>query len=143
MMRSMLAGMLFLGAAGVAVAQDQVPDFTGTWSGDFEVILMGRDPGSEGQVVKVTVTYELANQNGRLVWGEVSSDKTEKRPVVLAFSLNNGTLLGLRYRGIPPVDRDLADPHGDLLQRQWLGLDLRELRRTPQGAIGGGGALTG
>jgi hypothetical protein len=99
-MRSILAGMLFLGAAGVAGAQDQVPDFTGTWSGEFEVILMGRDPGAEGQVVKVAVTYDLANQNGRLIWGDVSSDKTKKRPVVLAFSLNNGTLVGSDTEGL-------------------------------------------
>lgn len=95
MMRSILAGLLFFGAAGVVGAQDQVPDFTGTWSGEFEVILMGRDPGSEGRIDKVMVTYSLANQDGRAVWGDVSSNTTEgKRPVVLAFSLNNGTLLG-------------------------------------------------
>jgi hypothetical protein len=86
--------MLFLGAVGAAAAQDQVPDFTGTWSGEFEVVLMGRDPGSEGEVEKVTVTYSLARQDGRLIWGEVSSDRTKKRHLVLAFSLNNGTLVG-------------------------------------------------
>lgn len=94
MMRSFLAGMLLMGALGIAEAQDQVPDFTGTWSGEFDVIVMGREAGSEGKIEKATVTYNLANQNGRLVWGDVWSDKTEKRPIVLAFSLNNGTLLG-------------------------------------------------
>lgn len=95
MMRSILAGMLLFGAAGAATAQDQIPDITGTWTGEFEVIVMGRDPGAEGRIEKVIVTYNLANQNGRAIWGDVSSDKTTgKRPVVLAFSLNNGTLLG-------------------------------------------------
>ncbi len=95
MMRAILAGMLFLGAAGVAAAQDQVPDFTGTWTGEFDVIVMGRDAGSAGKIEKATVTYDLANQEGRAIWGDVSSDKTSgKRPVVLAFSMNNGTLLG-------------------------------------------------
>ena len=99
-MRAILAGMLMLGAAGTAAAQDQVPDFTGRWAGEFDVILMGRDPGAEGSVEKVTVTYNLANQEGRAVWGDVSSDKTSgKRPIVLAFSLNNGTLLGSDTEG--------------------------------------------
>jgi hypothetical protein len=94
MMRSILAGMLLFGAAGMAAAQDEVPDFTGKWTGEFEVILMPR-AGGEGKVEKATVTYNLANQEGRVIWGEVSSDKTEgTRPLVLAFSMNNGTLLG-------------------------------------------------
>jgi len=95
MMRSILAGILLVGAAGVATAQDQVPDFTGKWTGEFDVIVVGREAGSAGKVERAIVTYNLANQEGRVIWGEVSSDKTEgKRPVVLAFSMNNGTLLG-------------------------------------------------
>lgn len=93
-MRAILAGLLLVGGVAAAAAQDAVPDFTGTWSGKFEVIVMGRDAGSEGEVQEATVTFDLTRQQGRLLWGTVSSDKTEKRPIVLAFSLNNGTLLG-------------------------------------------------
>ena len=92
-MRSILAAILFLGATLIAGAQD-VPDFTGSWTGKFQVIVMGRDATSEGQVQEVTITYELSKQSGRLLWGTVLSDKTEKRPIVLAFSLNGGTLVG-------------------------------------------------
>lgn len=93
-MRTVLAGLLLAGGVAGAVAQDSVPDFTGTWSGKFEVIVMGREAGSESEVQEATVTFELTKQDGRLLWGTVSSDKTEARPIVLAFSLNNGTLLG-------------------------------------------------
>lgn len=93
-MRTILAGLLVAGGIAGAAAQDSVPDFIGTWTGKFEVIVMGRDAGSEGEVQETTVTFKLTRQDGRLLWGTVASDKTEPRPIVLAFSLNNGTLLG-------------------------------------------------
>jgi hypothetical protein len=93
-MRTILAGLLLAGAIAGAAAQDDVPDFTGTWSGTFDVIVLPRDGNGEGEVVQAAVTFELTKQSGRLLWGTVSSDKTETRPVALAFSLNNGTLLG-------------------------------------------------
>ena len=50
MMRSILAAFLLVGASLGASAQDSVPNFTGTWTGKFQVIVMGRDATSEGQV---------------------------------------------------------------------------------------------
>lgn len=94
MRRTIFAAALLIGATAGAGAQDSVPDFTGTWSGDFDVITMGRDAGAEGKVVKASVTYDLAHQEGRLIWGSVTSDKTAARPIVLSFSFNNGTLIG-------------------------------------------------
>lgn len=100
MLRACVTGGLVLGWAAMAAAQDEVPDFTGTWSGTFEVVMMAREPGSEGKVETATVTYHLANQDGRVIWGDVSSDRTAgKRPLVLAFSLNNGTLVGSDSEG--------------------------------------------
>lgn len=94
MRRTIVAAALVIGAMAGAEAQDAVPDFTGKWSGDFDVITLGRDAGAEGKVIKANVTYDLAHQDGRVIWGTVSSDKTEARPIVLSFSFNNGTLIG-------------------------------------------------
>ena len=99
MMRSILAAFLLVGASLGASAQDSVPNFTGTWTGKFQVIVMGRDATSAGEVQEATVTFELTKQDGRLLWGTVSSDKTKTRPIVLAFSLNNGTLIGSDSEG--------------------------------------------
>ncbi len=98
MIRSILATVLLVGASVGASAQD-VPNYVGTWTGKFQVIVMGRDATSEGEVREATVIYELTKQDGRLLWGTVSSDKTKTRPIVLAFSLNNGTLVGSDSEG--------------------------------------------
>jgi hypothetical protein len=95
MRRAIVVAALLLGGAGGAQAQDTVPNFVGTWWGEFEVAIMGRTAGTEPQIEKVTITYELTGQNDRLLWGTVSSDHTNgTRPIVLAFSFNNGTLIG-------------------------------------------------
>ena len=95
MRRTIVAAALFLGATAGALAQDTVPNFVGTWWGEFEVAVMGRSAGADPQIEKVTITYDLTGQNDRLLWGTVSSDGAGgKRPIVLAFSFNNGTLIG-------------------------------------------------
>ena len=92
---SVAAAALLRGGAAGAQAQDTVPNFVGTWWGEFEVAVMGRSGGGTPQVEKVTYTYELTGQSDRLLWGTVSSDgSTGTRPIVLAFSFNNGTLIG-------------------------------------------------
>ena len=99
-MRAILAACLVVAATVGAEAQDWVPDFTGKWSGSFDIIRIGRDTGSKGEIEKVTVTYDLTDQRGRLIWGTVSSDMTDTRPIVLAFSLNNGTMVGSDTEGL-------------------------------------------
>ena len=99
MRKTMLATALLLGTTAVAGAQDDTPDFTGTWTGDFDVVTMGRDAGAEGEVKKVEVTYDLQHQEGRLIWGTVTTGDGEARSIVLAFSLNNGTLVGSDTEG--------------------------------------------
>lgn len=99
-MRAILAALLTTGIASASAAQDLVPDFTGKWSGSFNIVRMDRDGGSMGNVEEVTVTYDLNGQDGRLIWGTVFSDVTEPRAIVLAFSLNNGTLVGSDTEGL-------------------------------------------
>jgi len=94
MWKTMMAAALLLSGTFGAGAQDDAPDFTGTWSGDFDVVTMARDAGAAGEVRKVAITYDLVHQEGRLVWGTVTMDKAEPEPIVLAFSFNNGTLVG-------------------------------------------------
>jgi len=99
-MRAILAALLTTGIASASAAQDLVPDFTGKWSGSFNIVRMDRDGGSMGKVEEVTVTYDLNGQDGRLIWGTVFSDVTDPRAIVLAFSLNNGTLVGSDTEGL-------------------------------------------
>jgi hypothetical protein len=94
MRKTMMAAALLLSGTIGAGAQDDAPDFTGTWSGDFDVVTMGRDPGATGEVTKVAISYDFAHQEGRLIWGTVTFDKADPQPIVLAFSHNNGTLVG-------------------------------------------------
>jgi len=104
MRKTMLAAALVLGATAGAGAQDAVPDFLGTWSGTFDVALMGRSAEASPEAEQATITYEITRQEGRLLWGVVSSDKTSgKRPLVLAFSFNNGTLVGSDTEGFHRV----------------------------------------
>ena len=99
-MKTMMFGAaLLLGATVAAGAQDDAPDFTGTWVGDFDVLAMGRTVGADAKVQKVKLTYDLEHQEGRLVWGTVKADDGAGRPIVLAFSLNNGTLIGSDTEG--------------------------------------------
>lgn len=94
MRKTMMAVALLLSGTIGAGAQDDAPDFTGTWAGDFDVVTMARGAGAAGEVRKVAITYDFAHQEGRLIWGTVTIDKAEPHPIVLAFSLNNGTLVG-------------------------------------------------
>ena len=96
----MLGAALLLGTAMGAGAQDPTPDFTGTWIGDLEVVTLGRSADAKGAVTKVKVTYKLEHQEGRLVWGTVTADDGPGRPVALAFSLDNGTLVGSDTEGL-------------------------------------------
>jgi len=91
---------MLVGVTMGAAAQDDVPNFTGTWTGSFDVIVMGREAGAEGAVEKANLTYTLTHQEGRLLWGTVASDKTAERPIVLSFSFNNGTLIGSDTAGL-------------------------------------------
>ncbi|MBN9023582.1 MAG: hypothetical protein J0H08_16145 [Rhizobiales bacterium] len=100
MKRTLVAAALLLGTAMGAGAQDSAPDFTGTWIGDFDVVAMGRSADAKGEVRKVKVTYVLQHQEGRLIWGTVAADDGPGRPIVLAFSLNNGTLIGSDTEGL-------------------------------------------
>ena len=93
-MRSIWAMPALLCACMSAGAQEAVPDFTGVWSGTFRQVILADKAGSAAQVKEVKITYELTKQDERLLWGSVWSDPANKRPVVLAFSLNNGTLVG-------------------------------------------------
>ena len=99
MRKTILAAALLLGGTMSAGAQDAAPDFTGTWSGDFDVVTMGRDAGAAGEVKKVTIKYDLEHQEGRLIWGTVTTDDAKPRSIVLAFSFNNGTLVGSDTEG--------------------------------------------
>lgn len=99
MKKTILGAALLLGTTMAAGAQDPTPDFTGTWIGDFDVVTLGRSAGANGEVRKVKVTYALDHQEGRLIWGTVTADDGPGRPVVLAFSLNNGTLIGSDTEG--------------------------------------------
>ena len=99
MRKTILAAALLLGGTIGARAQDVTPDFTGTWSGDFDVVSMSRDAGAAGEVKKAPVTYNLEHQEGRLIWGTVTTDNGKPRPIVLAFSHNNGTLVGSDTEG--------------------------------------------
>lgn len=93
MRRYLLTLAVVLGAGGVAAAQDSAPNFTGVWTGTFRIVAVPRD-GGEGQVQEVPVTYDLNHQDGRLLWGTVWSDPAKKRPIALAFSMDNGTIVG-------------------------------------------------
>jgi hypothetical protein len=90
---------LVLGGTIGASAQDEAPNFTGTWSGEFDAVSMDRTAGATGEVKKVTFTYDLEHQEGRLIWGTITTDKSAPRPIVLAFSFNNGTLIGSDTEG--------------------------------------------
>jgi len=99
-MRSIWAMLVLFCACLSAGAQESVPDFTGVWSGTFRQITLAKNDGGDAEVKEIQVTYELTKQDGRLLWGSVWSDPAKKRPVVLAFSLNNGTLVGSDSAGL-------------------------------------------
>ena len=98
-MRSIWAVLALLCACLSAGAQENVPNFTGVWSGTFRMIVLAGEAG-DAQVKEIQVTYELTKQDGRLLWGSVWSDPAKKRPIALAFSLNNGTLVGSDPAGL-------------------------------------------
>ena len=101
MKKAVLAGLFVIGATMSAGAQDTVPSFLGTWWGDFEVALLQRSDGAAPQGQKEKLTYEITKQEGRLLWGTVTSDQGGgTRPMVLAFSFNNGTLIGSDTHGL-------------------------------------------
>lgn len=103
MKKMMLGAGLLIGTALGAAAQDSTPDFTGTWTGDFDVVTLGRSVDAKGEIRKVKVTYTLDHQEGRLIWGTVAADDGPGRPIALAFSLNNGTLIGSDTEGLHRV----------------------------------------
>ena len=105
-MKRVLAFAIVLGSTFAAGAEEaglqQAPDLTGTWVGKARAVIFGQNahhPGSQTvndppRVEEVTFTYEFEKQDGRLMWGTVWSDPTKKEPIALAFSFDNGTILG-------------------------------------------------
>ena len=143
--RYAVSGVLSLAGRWRAGAQDAAPDFTGTWSGEFDVVIMGRDPGAAGEVKKVTITYDLEHQEGRLDLGNRHHRQDGKpRPIVLAFSLNNGTLVGSDTEGFHRITIVNLTRLESCFTDNGSGVDLRDLRHRRQGAVGAAqGALTG
>lgn len=98
---ALLAGTT-LGAAAEEAGLEQVPDLKGIWTGTFKTLIFGNNshhPGSQTpadppRVNQIEYTYEITNQDGRLIWGYTYSDPSQKEPLALAFSFDNGTILG-------------------------------------------------
>ena len=96
--------VLLCGLASVALAQEAVPDFTGTWVGTTKSVVLGQTrfhPGDEAaanqpQVRELEWTMEITGQDGRVFWGEAWStdDPTVGDTLALALAADGRTIVG-------------------------------------------------
>jgi hypothetical protein len=95
---------LIVGASTVAIAQDTVPDLTGTWTGTSKSVVFGNNqyhPGSQTpadspRVREVNFTMEITGQDGRLLWGQAWSNENPdvRDTLALAIGADGRTIVG-------------------------------------------------
>ncbi len=102
-MRIVLAALL-CGLASAALAQEAVPDLTGTWVGTTKSLVLGQTrfhPGDEAtanqpRVRELEWTMEIAGQDGRVFWGEAwsSANPDVRDTLALALAADGRTIVG-------------------------------------------------
>ena len=101
-----------------AQAQDAVPDLKGTWSGKGKSVVFGSNAYHSGKaaisgpprVRDIEVIYVVEGQDGRLVWGRVSTAAAKKsEPFAWAIASDNRTVIGADMDGYYRVTIDSAD----------------------------------
>jgi len=101
--------LILLGSFDFALAQDVIPDLKGVWTGKGGAIVIGNDPfrpdhtTSSGTPHKadLDLTFTIKGQEGRLLWGELSSSATSFTKVFAwAIADDNRTILGADADGL-------------------------------------------
>ena len=103
-MRLALALVLAIGLPVGSLAQDVVPDLTGTWVGTAKSVVFGQTrfhPAGEGaanqpQIRELEWTMEITGQDGRVFWGEgwPTTDPTVRDTLALALAADGRTIVG-------------------------------------------------
>jgi hypothetical protein len=103
-MRILIAAVMVGALATAALAQDSVPDLTGTWVGTTKSVVFGQNkfhPGGETaagvpRVREVEYTMEITGQDGRVFWGEAwsSADPAVRDTLALAIAADGRTIVG-------------------------------------------------
>ncbi len=103
MTRFLVFIVLLVAAASTAQAQNAPPDLKGKWTGKGKSLIFGANPHHPGdqtttqppRVRDSEFTYVIDGQEGRLVWGHVSSKQADTRePFAWALSADNKTIIG-------------------------------------------------
>ena len=99
-----LLPVLLCGLASAALAQEAVPDLTGTWVGTAKSVVFGPTrfhPGDEAaadqpRVRELEWTMEIAGQDGRVFWGEAwsAADPAVRDTLALALAADGKTIVG-------------------------------------------------
>ncbi len=102
-MRIVLAALL-CGLASAALAQESVPDLTGTWIGTSKSVVFGQNkyhPGGETpadppRVREQEYKMEIKGQDGRVFWGEAwaSANPDVRDTLALALAADGRTIVG-------------------------------------------------
>jgi hypothetical protein len=99
-----LVAALICAFASAAMAQELMPDLTGTWVGTTKSVVFGQNqfhPGSQTaadppRVREQEYTLEIKGQDGRVFWGEAwASAKPDVRDTLaLALAADGRTIVG-------------------------------------------------
>ena len=102
-MRILLA-VLLCGLASAALAQEAVPDLTGTWVGTAKSVVFGQTrfhpgdetPADQPRVRELEWTMEITGQDGRVFWGEAwsAADPEVRDTLALALAADGRTIVG-------------------------------------------------
>lgn len=109
-MRVTLAALLLSGLSSAALAQDAIPDLTGTWVGAAKAVVFGSNefhPGGQTaadppRVRELEFTMEITGQDGRLLWGQawVSANPDAKETLALGIAADGKTMIGAGDNGV-------------------------------------------
>jgi hypothetical protein len=97
-----VAALAFAGAAGAQTATPAIPDLKGTWVGKGEAIVDGpaahHPPGAPARPAapfrlrEETYTVSIVGQDGRRLWGTVSSSQSASERLIGSLATDNKTV---------------------------------------------------
>jgi hypothetical protein len=89
-------------ATSVAAVAQTVPDFKGTWSGQWRAVIYGNNPHHPGphttadapRMREIIFTLEFEGHDGRLLWGKSWSNPDRKEPFAAIIAADGKTIIG-------------------------------------------------